>query len=112
MMYAMVGRNAGYSYIQFSLGGHQFKILPGGSFQVIAKSQEFANLYKQLMEVPTLEDSVAISKNMVKQIYDESMVVPLWNSPYNVITQKWVHSNYLSVHHQIWHSELDWMESH
>jgi peptide/nickel transport system substrate-binding protein len=111
MMYAMVGRNAGYSYIQFSLGG-QFKILPGSSFQVIAKSQAFADLYNQLMAVPTLEDSVAIGKKMVKQIYDEAMVIPLWNSPYNVINQKYVHTNYLSVHHQIWNAELDWMDSH
>jgi peptide/nickel transport system substrate-binding protein len=105
------GRNAGYSYIEFSLGTF-FKIQEGAAYQVIAKSQEFADLYNQLMKVQTLEDSVDIGKKMVQQIYDECMVVPLYASNYSVITQKWVHTNYLNVHHQIWNAELDWMESH
>jgi peptide/nickel transport system substrate-binding protein len=111
MIYTMVGRNAGYSYIQFSLGG-QFKVQPNTAFQNMAKSQTFADLYNQLMVVPTLEDSIAIGKKMVKQISDECIAVPLWNGPYNVVVQKYVHTNYLSAHHQIWNSELDWMESH
>jgi peptide/nickel transport system substrate-binding protein len=111
MIYTMVGRNAGYSYIQFSLGG-QFKVQPNTAFQNMAKSQTFADLYNQLMAVPTLEDSIAVGKKMVKQLSDECIAVPLWNGPYNVVVQKYVHTNYLSVHHQIWNSELDWMGSH
>jgi peptide/nickel transport system substrate-binding protein len=111
MLYATVGRNAGYSYIQFSLG-NQFKIQPNSGYQVIAKSPAFTDLYNQLIAVPSLQDSVAVGKKIVKQMYDDAMVVPLWNSPYSLINQKYVHTNFLSVHHQIWNSELDWMDKH
>jgi peptide/nickel transport system substrate-binding protein len=111
MIYAMVGRNAGYSYIQFSVGG-QWKVQPNSAFQNVAKSKTYEDLYSQLMNVPTLEDSIIVGKKMVKQLNDECIAIPLWNGPYNIVVQKYVHTDYLSVHHQIWYAERDWMDSH
>jgi len=109
LAYGGTGVNAGLDYIRWTIA-NTFTTQPKGWYSSAIKTPAFAALYDQLVAVPTLEEAEAIGKKMVKQISDDAMVIPIFTSPYVLSAQPYVHTNLLSVHHQIWNPELDWME--
>ena len=111
LVYGGVGVNAGLDYVRWTIA-NTFTTQPKGWYSSVIKTPAFSTLYDQMVTVPSLEEAEAIGMKMVKQIYDDVMVIPLFNSPYTLVAQKYVHTNFLSVHHMIWNPELDWMEKH
>jgi ABC-type transport system substrate-binding protein len=110
MVFGFMGMGKGLAYVQTI--ALMFSPIPGGFYSSIGKSPEYVDLYNQEMSSPTLDQCLVIGKKMIKQISDDCMVVPLYMSPYNIVAQKWVHTNLNSVYFNTWSSELDWMEPH
>ncbi len=51
------------------------------------------------------------SQQMVKQAADDAMVIPILTIPYPLVTQKYVHTKFLSVPCPgVWDASSDWME--
>jgi peptide/nickel transport system substrate-binding protein len=105
------GVNAGLDYVRWTLC-NTFNPAPKSWYISIKRSPEFISVYNQTVNAPTLEKAEAGAKLMVKQMFDDAMALPVWDSPFTVVAQKYVHTNLGSVHHQIWNPEFDWMDKH
>lgn len=111
MIYGGTGMNGGLDYIRWTIC-NTFSPQPKAIMTSVLKSPAYVDLWNQVNYVRTMPEAEVIGSKLVKQIYDDAMVVPMYTSPYTIVCQKWVHTNFLSAHHQMWNPELDWMEKH
>jgi ABC-type transport system substrate-binding protein len=105
------GVNASIDYIRWTLC-NTFNPAPKSWYISIKRSPEFVAIYDKTVTVPTLNEAEKLGQQMVRQMFDDVMAIPVWESPFTVVAQKWVHTNLGTIHHQIWSPELDWMEKH
>jgi peptide/nickel transport system substrate-binding protein len=105
------GVNAGLDYIRWTLC-NTFNPAPKSWYISIKRSPEFTAIYDKTVTVPTLNEAEILGQKMVRQMFDDAMALPVWDSPFTIVAQKYVHTNLGSVHHQIWNPELDWMDKH
>ncbi len=111
LIFTATGINAGIDYLRWTVCS-TISPQPKAQNLSILKTPEYVALWDQTIYARTLSEAEESGKKLLKQLFDDALVVPLYNSPYTVIAQNYVHTNYLSVHHQIWNPELDWMDKH
>jgi peptide/nickel transport system substrate-binding protein len=84
---------------------------PGARFASLARPPEFGALVEKCY---TATDTAAVrsrSQEMVKQLADDATVTPILTIPYPLVTQKYVHTKFLSVPCPgVWDASSDWME--
>jgi peptide/nickel transport system substrate-binding protein len=84
---------------------------PGARFASLARSPEFAGLLEKCYEATDSATVNSRSQQMVKQGADDAMVIPILTIPYPLVTQKYVHTKFLSVPCPgVWDASSDWME--
>jgi peptide/nickel transport system substrate-binding protein len=110
MVLTFMGMGKGLAYVQTV--AFMFAPRPGGFFSSVGKSPKFVDLYNQEMSIPTLDQALEVGKQMIKEISDDCMVIPLWNTPNVAVYQKYVHTNLNTAFYNTWSPELDWMEAH
>ncbi len=111
LIWGGTGINGGDDYIRWTIC-NTFSPQPKAIMTSILKSPAYIDLWNQANYVRTMPEAEAIGTKLVKQMYDDAMIVPVYTSPYVIVCQKWVHTNFLTVHHQMWNPELDWMDKH
>ena len=62
-----------------------------------------------IMKVSIMEQEAA-TKEMVKYIHDEALIIPLYRLPSSGILQPWVHSEYLKQGMSQWDMSTEWVE--
>jgi peptide/nickel transport system substrate-binding protein len=78
-----------------------------------AKTPEFLALCEKAYTTFNDADLTTVTQQMVKQISDDALVVPLYKAPYGTVLQPYVHSMYENEYHGVvWWPYLDWMEKH
>jgi peptide/nickel transport system substrate-binding protein len=105
------GVNAGLDYVRWTLC-NTFNPAPKSWYISLQRSPAFVDIYNRTVTAPTVEKAEDLARLLVKQMFDDAMAIPVWDSPFTVVAQKYVHTNLGSIHHQIWNPELDWMEKH
>jgi peptide/nickel transport system substrate-binding protein len=102
-----MGINPGLSYVQFIASNFR-----PNQKQSINRSKEFMDCYNKLMSVPDLTAADTLGKQIIAQMANEAMVVPTIANIMARVTQPYVHTNYLDIHHRVWDVNLDWMDKH
>jgi peptide/nickel transport system substrate-binding protein len=105
--YGAMGINPGLSYVQFICSNFRPNQKP-----TITRSKEFTDLYNKLMAVPDLTTADTLGKQIILQMANEAMIVPTIATINARVTQSYVHTNYLNIHHRVWDVNLDWMDKH
>jgi peptide/nickel transport system substrate-binding protein len=84
---------------------------PGARFVSLARSPEFADLLEKCYAATDTATVRSRSQQMVKQVSDDAMVIPILTIPYPLVTQKYVHTKFLTVPCPgVWDMSSDWME--
>lgn len=100
--------NPGLSYIQNFTKNFQL----GGRAKSLARSKEFLAIIDKIYATNDNAAIAASGRQLVKQVSDEAMTIPLAAMPSLSITQKNVHSTYLieSPVSNYWNTQNDWIE--
>jgi hypothetical protein len=84
---------------------------PGARFASLARPPELAAVVEKCYiakDAPTVR---SLSQQMVKQLADNASVTPILTIPYPIVSQKYVHSKFLTVPCPgVWDMSSDWME--
>ena len=84
---------------------------PGLRYASLAMSPEFADLVEKCFAATDLAAVRSLSQQMVKQMADDVMVIPILAIPYPIVMQKYVHTTFLTVPCPgVWDMRSDWME--
>ena len=76
------------------------------------RPNSFLDVYNKLMSVPDLIIADMLGKQMVLAMADDDTAIPIYSNINARVTQPYVHTNYLNIHHRVWDVNLDWMEKH
>ena len=84
---------------------------PGARFASLARPPEFAALVAKGYFATDTATVRSWSQQMVKQLADDATVVPIVTIPYPIVSQKYVHTKFLTVPCPgVWDMSSDWME--
>jgi ABC-type transport system substrate-binding protein len=78
------------------------------------KSQQYIDLCNAGLDpkYKTSTDAAPAIKLAIKQAGEDAMLVPLWRTAECSISQKYVHTDYPTIHGIIWTPVDDWMDKH
>jgi ABC-type transport system substrate-binding protein len=83
------------------------KVLPN-----FEKPQAIRNLWNEALAAKADLDQEAITRKIIRYVYDEALICPLYKLPTAGIMQPYVHTNYLRQGMLKWDLAGDWMEKH
>ncbi len=78
----------------------------------IAKSPEFLALCNEALHTYDNAKYKDLLQQIVKQVGEDAMIVPLYNTVTANVMQPYVHSDYSKIHVVIWNSYEEWMDKH
>lgn len=78
------------------------------------KSQQYIDLCNAGLDskYKTATEAMPAIRLAIKQAGEDAMLIPLWRTAECSISQKYVHTDYPTIHGIIWTPVDDWMEAH
>lgn len=90
----------------------QFGHEPMANYSSFKRPPELIALSEKSLTMKTDKEQQEITKQLVRMIADEALVIPLYRAPNAFIAQPWVHSTFYKEGMVVRHTGNEWMEKH
>jgi ABC-type transport system substrate-binding protein len=89
-----------------------FSTQPFTDLAFLGHTPEQAAMDKAAQKLMKVKDQQAATKKLIRNITDNAMVIPVFESPGAAMQQPWVHSNQYEQGFVRWQTEEVWMDKH